>query len=172
MIMKNSGYRLGIAVIALLGAFSLAAAESAQKPNVLFISIDDMNHWISCMREYQDIYDYPAYNTPNIDKLMKRGVFFTNAHVPASSCRPSRVSTFTGHNVVAHGVYRNPHEWLISPILKGRADISLMQRFRKEGYWVAGGAKTSTMSIWSHGTSITARTRPDCPLIKTRNSKP
>ena len=128
-------------VVALIVFFSLSTAEAAQKPNVLFISIDDMNHWISCMREYQDIYDYPAYKTPNIDKLMKRGVFFTNAHVPASSCRPSRVSTFTGRNVVAHGVYRNPHEWLISPILKGRDDISLMQRFRKEGYWVAGGGK-------------------------------
>lgn len=130
-----------IAVVALIVVFSFSAAEAAEKPNVLFISIDDMNHWISCMREYQEIYDYPAYNTPNIDKLMKRGVFFTNAHVPASSCRPSRVSTFTGLNVVAHGVYRNPHEWLISPVLKGRDDISLMQRFRKEGYWVAGGGK-------------------------------
>ncbi len=94
-----------IAVVALIVIFSLSAAEAAQKPNVLFISIDDMNHWISCMREYQEIYDYPAYNTPNIDNLMRRGVFFTNAHVPASSCRPSRVSTFTGRNVVAHGVY-------------------------------------------------------------------
>ena len=116
-------------------------AEDANKPNVLFISIDDMNHWISGMREYQAIYDYPAFKTPHIDKLMARGMLFSKAHVPASSCKPSRVSVFTGVHVSKHGVYRNPHSWLLAPTLKNRDDVSLMQRFRKEGYFVAGGGK-------------------------------
>ena len=30
---------------------------------------------------------------------------------------------------------------MASPVFKGQADISLMQRFRKEGYWGAGGGK-------------------------------
>ncbi len=124
----------------LLLCSGLFAAEK-QKPNVLFISIDDMNHWISSMREYQAIYDYDAYKTPNIDKLMARGTFFSNAHVPASSCKPSRVSVLTGVHVYKHGVYRNPHSWLLAPTLKNRDDVSLMQRFRKEGYFVAGGGK-------------------------------
>jgi arylsulfatase A-like enzyme len=116
-------------------------AADKQPPNVLFVTIDDMNHWISSMREYQAIYDYDAYKTPNIDKLMDRGMFFSNAHVPASSCKPSRVSVFTGVHVSKHGVYRNPHSWLLAPTLKNRDDVSLMQRFRKEGYFVAGGGK-------------------------------
>ena len=116
-------------------------ASKTTKPNVIFITIDDMNHWISSMREYQAIYNYPDYKTPNIDKLMSQGMFFTNAHVPAASCKPSRVSTFTGRYVSNHGVYRNPHSWLISPLFKNRDDVSIMQRFRKEGYRVIGGGK-------------------------------
>ena len=158
----------------ILSVNALSAADSGeplsgshnkekQPPNVLFISIDDMNHWISGMREYQDIYDYPAYKTPNIDKLLQRGMFFTSAHVPASSCKPSRVSTFTGRNVISHGVYRNPHEWLISPILKGRDDISLMQRFRKEGYWVAGGGKNFHGVHEASWDEFLGRTSPKLP---------
>lgn len=121
--------------------FSTGLAENSKKPNVLFISIDDMNHWISSMRDYQAIYDYPKYKTPNIDKFLARGMFFSNAHVPGASCKPSRVSVFTGVHISNHGVYRNPHSWLLAPAFKNRDDVSLMQRFRKEGYFVAGGGK-------------------------------
>ncbi|MDD7987272.1 sulfatase [Lentisphaera marina] len=121
--------------------FGNILAEDNKKPNVLFISIDDMNHWISAMRDYQAIYDYPAYKTPNIDRLLARGMFFTNAHVPGGSCKPSRVSVFTGVAVSKHGVYRNPHTWQLAPKFKNRDDVSIMQRFRKEGYFVAGGGK-------------------------------
>ena len=44
------------------------------KPNVLFISVDDLNDWVFVLG------GYPKAITPNIDALAKRGVLFTNAH--------------------------------------------------------------------------------------------
>ncbi|MCY2941212.1 MAG: choline-sulfatase, partial [Planctomycetota bacterium] len=57
--------------------FSLCALgqDTAQnKPNVLFISIDDQNDWIGCMKGHPDV------KTPNIDRLAKKGTLFANAH--------------------------------------------------------------------------------------------
>lgn len=48
--------------------------EVLQKPNILMISIDDLNDWIGAM-------GYSNKNvTPNIDKLARKGVLFNNAH--------------------------------------------------------------------------------------------
>ena len=73
----------------LLASHLLPAAESA-KPNVLFISLDDLNDWVGCLG------GHPQTKTPNIDRLAKSGVLFTNAHCAAPSCNPSRSSLFTG----------------------------------------------------------------------------
>ena len=45
----------------------------AAKPNVLFIAVDDLNDWIGCLE------GHPQALTPNMDRLAKRGVLFTNA---------------------------------------------------------------------------------------------
>ena len=62
------------AATALLPRWALAASEAKPQPNVLFISTDDLNDWAGCLGGRSDI------NTPNIDRLAKRGVLFTNAH--------------------------------------------------------------------------------------------
>jgi len=65
--------------------------NEAEKPNILFLYMDDMG-----------IGDPQCYNpeslipTPNIDKLAKQGVRFTDAHSPASVCGPSRYGLVTG----------------------------------------------------------------------------
>ena len=48
--------------------------QAKNKPNVLFLAVDDMNDWIGCLGKT------PRAITPNIDKLAKSGVNFTNAH--------------------------------------------------------------------------------------------
>ncbi len=45
-----------------------------ERPNVLFISIDDLNDWVGCLK------GHPQALTPNIDRLAARGVLFTDAH--------------------------------------------------------------------------------------------
>lgn len=60
------------------------------KPNILFILADDMG-WgdLSC-------YGRPDYQTPNLDKLAREGIRFTNAYSAAPVCTPTRVGFHTG----------------------------------------------------------------------------
>ena len=75
--------------------------SASLKKNVLFIAVDDLNDWVNCMDGRAGVH------TPNIDRLAKRGVLFTNAHCSAPSCNPSRVSIMTGVSPSTSGVYNN-----------------------------------------------------------------
>lgn len=75
------------------------AGAEEQRPNVLFIAIDDLNNWVGCMG------GHPNAITPNMDALAARGVRFTNAHCQAPICGPSRASLFTGLLPSTTGIY-------------------------------------------------------------------
>ena len=112
----------------------LAAAESARlssKPNVLFIAVDDLNHWVGYLGRNKQA------RTPNVDRLAARGVAFTRAHCAAPVCNPSRAALLTGLRPSSTGVYENRHDWrtVISE------DKTLATTFRKHGYYVAGAGK-------------------------------
>ena len=68
--------------------FFLLSQEN-DKPNILFISIDDLKPSIGSFGDEFAI-------TPNIDKLAKNGVLFGNAHNQYPWCGPSRASFMTG----------------------------------------------------------------------------
>jgi len=73
--------------------------SAAEKPNVLFIPIDDLNHWIGHFgRNKQTI-------TPNLDRLAKMGVSFTNAQCAAPVCNPSRAALLSGKRPGVTGIY-------------------------------------------------------------------
>lgn len=76
---------LAIATIALS-----APARAADKPNVVFILADDIG--------YGDFGCYGAtkVKTPNVDRLAKEGLRFTDAHSPAAVCTPTRYAFMTG----------------------------------------------------------------------------
>ena len=61
---------------------SHAAEQTQQKPNVLMIIVDDMNDWVGSLGGHPDV------KTPHIDRLAKRGILFTNAHVAAPEFAP------------------------------------------------------------------------------------
>lgn len=66
-----------------------AEHENRKTPNVVFILADDVG--------YGDIGIYGGeVPTPNIDRLAKQGILFTDAHSPAALCAPSRFSLLTG----------------------------------------------------------------------------
>jgi choline-sulfatase len=69
---------------------SPAEQASANRPNVISISVDDMNDWVGCLQ------GYPGVHTPNIDALAKRGVLFNDAHCTSPICNPSRTSISSG----------------------------------------------------------------------------
>ncbi len=117
-----------------LGTTLLAAAAAPAQttpPNILFISVDDMNDWVGCLR------GYPGVSTPNIDRLAKRGALFADAHCAAPVCNPSRTALFTGLRPSTSGIYNNDQYW--RPALPDTDTIPAY--FKKHGYHVAGAGK-------------------------------
>ena len=67
-----------------------AIAQQNKKPSIILIYTDDLGYGdVSCNGS-------SAIQTPNIDKLAKNGVRFTNAHATSATCTPSRFSLLTG----------------------------------------------------------------------------
>ena len=81
--------KITLASIVLLFISLNLVAQNLQKRNVLFIATDDLNMAIGC-------YGNDFVKTPNIDRLAKRGVKFSNAHCQIPWCSPSRSSLLTG----------------------------------------------------------------------------
>ena len=77
----------------------LGQAVAKDRPNVLFLAVDDMNDWIGCLETT------PRAITPNIDKLARRGVNFSNAHTAGVFCAPSRAAIFSGQFASTTGCY-------------------------------------------------------------------
>jgi len=107
-----------------------AAARAAQRLNVLFIIVDDLNTDLGC-------YGLLEVKTPNIDRLASRGVRFEYAYCQYPLCNPSRTSFLSGLRPEIIGVFDNnvvPHEK--NPMLEFMPEF-----FRRHGYFVAGAGK-------------------------------
>jgi arylsulfatase A-like enzyme len=110
---------------------SLGVVTSAEKPNVLFIAVDDLNDWIGCLG------GHPQTKTPNLDRLAASGVLFTNAYCPAPSCNPSRTAIFSGRPPHRSGLYQN-----MQKLRDVMPEEELIPRhFSRHGYWSAGSGK-------------------------------
>ncbi len=110
-----------------------ALLTAGGRPNVLFIAVDDLNDWVGVLG------GHPQAKTPNIDRLAARGMLFKNAHTAAPSCNPSRAALLTGVPPASSGVYNNPDDWRVAPLLEGLP--TLPEYFRANGYRVLGGGK-------------------------------
>ncbi len=110
---------------------SSSTASEPRRPNVLFIAVDDLNDWVSALA------GHPQARTPNIDRLAKRGVLFSNCHCAAPACNPSRVALMTGIRPSSSGVYHNRDAW------RQRLPnaVTLPQHFREHGYLAIGSGK-------------------------------
>lgn len=115
----------------LIGLVLLVAPQAQEKPNVLFIAVDDLNDWIGCLGGHPDV------KTPNLDRLAARGVLFTKAYCSAPACNPSRASLLTGVRPSTSGVYHNDQPWR-GPL---KDAVTLPQHFMANGYQVVGGGK-------------------------------
>ncbi len=113
-----------------LPAFASAQAP-AKKMNVLFIAVDDLNHWVGYLGRNKQT------RTPNIDKLAARGVSFTRSYCAAPSCNPSRAALLSGLRPSTSGVYDNNVDW--RPLIP--AELTLISLLRRSGYYVAGAGK-------------------------------
>jgi len=122
-------------VLSLVAVRDIAVAanepQPLRRPNILFIAVDDLNHWVGYLGRN------PQTLTPNIDRLAKRGMWFTRSYCAAPLCNPSRAALLSGLRPGASGVYANDHDYKAAiPV-----DITLPTQFRKAGYFVCGAGK-------------------------------
>ncbi len=113
------------------GCGSLAAADNAVQPNVLFIAVDDLNHWVG------HLHRNPQTITPHLGRLASWGVSFANAYCAAPACNPSRTALMSGRRPSTTGVYHNPNDY--RPHVK--PEQTLNSHFRAHGYYVCGAGK-------------------------------
>ena len=124
------------ALCLILGALLVPGASlsfAAEKPNILFIAIDDQNDWIGCLG------GHPLAKTPQIDRLAARGTVLANAHCQAPLCNPSRTSLLIGLRPSTTGIYGLAPRFRNVPQLRDR--IPLPQYFARHGYRTASAGK-------------------------------
>jgi arylsulfatase A-like enzyme len=107
---------------------SLASNQALPKPNILWIVVEDM----SCHFGYQG---EPLVHTPNVDKLAREGVVYSNAYVAAPVCSASRSGLITGLYPTSIGAHhhrssRGTHKIYLPDGIK-----TIPELFKANGYY-------------------------------------
>jgi uncharacterized sulfatase len=129
--LKRAG--LGVAAVALHrlaeGAKLVAEQAPAERPNILWITCEDISPHIGC---YGDAYAI----TPNLDRLASQGVRYTRAFATASVCTPARSCLITG-------VYANSlgTQHLRGPVPRPQHVRCFTEYLREAGYYCSNNAK-------------------------------
>ncbi|MEM1339397.1 MAG: sulfatase [Bacteroidota bacterium] len=98
--------------------------EAFERPNIVFIMSDD--HAYQAISAYQD----HLLSTPNIDRIAKEGIRFTNACVTNSICAPSRATILTGKHTHINGKTDNSRPF-------DTTQVTFPELFQKAGYQTA-----------------------------------
>ena len=106
---------------------------AATPPNILLISIDDLNDWVGCLG------GHPQASTPSIDRLASQGVLFRNAHCQAPVCQPSRASLMVSRFPSSTGLFFLNPGLRESPVTKH--ETTLPEAFARAGFQVMAAGK-------------------------------
>lgn len=79
----------------------LSFSQSPEKPNIIFIIMDDLNDYTGILG------GQPQIKTPVLDSLFNQGTTFMNAFCNAPVCGPSRTSMMSGKDMKYTQVYKN-----------------------------------------------------------------
>jgi len=131
---------MGVALVA-AGCQLVIAGSDPGPPNVVLILADDLGYGdLSC-------YGATRLETPNIDRLAREGMRFTNAYAPSSVCSPSRYSLLTGRYW-----WRNPFHPAAGTVredgplvFQEPGVLTMPEMFRQKGY------QTSAFGKWHLG---------------------
>jgi len=142
------------------GFAAAPAAAGTNRLNVLFVVSDDLRPELGC-------YGNPVIQSPNIDRLARRGLVFNRAYCQQAVCSPSRSSVLTGMRPDTSKVWDlNTH------FRKALPDVAtLPQFFKNHGYQTRGlgkiyhGGFDDPLS-WSDG--LAPRVAPDEAAVPRR----
>ncbi len=126
---------LAVMALPLVG---LAEEKTQEPPNIVFILADDMG--------YGDLGCYGAkkIKTPNIDRLAREGILFTDGHCGASTCTPTRYGLLTGRH--------NWRSWLKYSALSTSAPLLIEEdRVTVASFLKSAGYATSIVGKWHLG---------------------
>jgi N-sulfoglucosamine sulfohydrolase len=118
---------------------------NAQRPNIVWIFIEDMNDWMGC-------YGDQTVPTPNIDRLAERGMRFERAYMPAGVCSATRSAIALGCMQTSLGMHNHVSSHNRSPgaVLKLPAKYKTVYRQLRDGgyYTISEGPKNSFNFAW------------------------
>ena len=126
-------------------AMSLAGCKSApigamnvttKRPNIIFIMVDDLGpEWLSC-------YGGEEMETPNLDRLAKEGMRFTNAY-SMPQCTPTRATLLTGQYPFRHGWcnHWDVPRWGAGCHFDSKYNITFARVLKNAGYVTAAAGK-------------------------------
>jgi arylsulfatase A-like enzyme len=142
---------MALAAMCVLGGPGVAAA--AEKPNILFI-FDDQHR-----KEATSCYGGTNIQTPNIDRLAREGMKFTNALSPTPLCTPYRGMLITGKFPTHSGL-------LVNFVNPQRNERGIADVFQQAGYHSGFIGKWHlTSSVLTYHTMIEGRERPHAPAL-------
>ncbi len=123
---------VGGAASALPSSLFLTSCQSTRKsPNIVFIYADDLGYGdVGCYNPESKV------PTPNLDRLAREGIRFTDAHSPATVCTPSRYSLLTGRMAFRAGM-GGVFTGAGGPSLIEEGRLTLPQMLRDKGYATA-----------------------------------
>ncbi|MDX2033785.1 MAG: sulfatase [Blastocatellia bacterium] len=145
-----------LALLALLLLFAGATAVAQSRPNIVLVLADDLG-WRDVGYQGSDFYE-----TPNIDRLAREGMVFSQAYAGAGNCAPSRAVLLSGQYGPRHGVYavndtkRGPVPLMrMEPIPNksglAPANVTMAEALKAAGYatgifgkWHLGGREGAT----------------------------
>jgi arylsulfatase A-like enzyme len=108
----------------LCGLLGMAPLPAQDRPNVLFIMVDDLRPQLGC-------YGQSQMHTPNMDRLAREGILFRRAYCQQAVCNPSRTSLLTGMRPQTTQVSGNNHHFRCHiPEV-----VTLPQHFKNNGYF-------------------------------------
>jgi len=132
-------------LLVLLYANEAVAQKPQKKPNIIFILADDLG--------YGDIgpYGQQKIETPNLDKLAKMGVKFTQFYAGSTVCAPSRSSFLTGQHTGHTAIRGNKTLQPEGQVPLPDSVITVSMLLQKAGYETGAFGKWSLGFITSSG---------------------
>ena len=136
--------------LSLVTGASLVVNARENKPNIVFIMADDMG-----LGDVSSLNCNAKWQTPNIDKLTKQGITFTDAHSSLAVCTPTRYGILNGRYNWRSELKSSVHGGFNKPTLMDKKRLTVADLLKSEGY------NTGAVGKWHLGVGWHSTTGKD-----------